>query len=82
MARGGKKGRPMVQPPPLEEAEQPPGNSLSTIDRDNHELSPRTERAMNETVQRGSGSVARPHSSYASIVDPNKGTALDFVPTS
>ncbi|KAJ8422180.1 hypothetical protein Cgig2_015761 [Carnegiea gigantea] len=63
-------------------AEQPPGNPPSIIDRNNQDLSPRAERTMNEAVPRGPESAPRPHSLYASIVDPNEGTALDFVPIS
>jgi len=82
MARGGRKGRPRAQPQPLEEKEQPPRNSPITIDRNNPELPPRAEEERNEIVQRRSENTPRPFSSYASMVDPNEGTPLDFVPIS
>ena len=82
MARGGRKGRPRVQPQLLKGDEHPPANSPSTNDRNIQELTPRTKKARNETVPRGSESVPRPHSSYASIVDANEGTTPDFVPIS
>ena len=75
MARGGKRGRPKSQPEPPESTSPSPsstGHSApQTSDNSLHSVPTMAPNRINETVTRPT---------YASLVDPDEGTALEFVP--
>ena len=75
MAKGGKRGRPRAHSGPPESLELPLASQVAASSRTTASQLPQTRRGGNETVTR-TGKQA----SYASIVDPDEGTTLEFIP--
>ena len=76
MAKGGRRGRPRLNRGNLEDMEQFPPSPEQTSLAKEGSLKQQSDR----TVQEKGQSAASVLLSFASLGDPNEGTALEFIP--
>ncbi|KAJ8423200.1 LOW QUALITY PROTEIN: hypothetical protein Cgig2_015223 [Carnegiea gigantea] len=82
MARGGRRGRPKANQGHCKDRERSPQASTATISpkQSRPVISPSSERQISGTVHQQYQNQTRVLSSFTSMVDPDEGMSLEFIP--